>query len=86
MINDKESASNFINNSLNYVNWAFSEFISVFQEVNTIFQYFIIIYKMLMEIYMKKYNLRLCTKLNCFHVQFKRHSFETYFYKIFLFT
>lgn len=35
--NDRESASNFINNSLNYLNWAFSEFISLFQEVNTIF-------------------------------------------------
>jgi len=30
---DKETASNFINNSLNYLNWAFSEFISLFQEV-----------------------------------------------------
>lgn len=31
--NDREIASNFINSSLNYLNWAFSEFISLFQEV-----------------------------------------------------
>ncbi|XP_060863040.1 E3 ubiquitin-protein ligase RNF123-like [Metopolophium dirhodum] len=33
---DKEMASNFINNSLNYLNWAFSEFISLFQEIKDI--------------------------------------------------
>ncbi|XP_026823070.1 E3 ubiquitin-protein ligase RNF123-like [Rhopalosiphum maidis] len=33
---DRETASNFINNSLNYLNWAFSEFISLFQEVKYI--------------------------------------------------
>ncbi|CAH1725712.1 unnamed protein product [Aphis gossypii] len=33
---DKETASNFINNSLNYLNWAFSEFISLFQEIKDI--------------------------------------------------
>lgn len=31
--NNKETALNFMNNSLNYLNWAFSEFISLFQEV-----------------------------------------------------
>lgn len=31
--NDKDTASHFINSSLNYLNWTFSEFISLFQEV-----------------------------------------------------
>ncbi|XP_050527648.1 E3 ubiquitin-protein ligase RNF123-like isoform X2 [Daktulosphaira vitifoliae] len=33
---DKYLASNFLNNSLNHLNWAFSEFISLFQEVKDI--------------------------------------------------
>ncbi|VVC25271.1 Concanavalin A-like lectin/glucanase domain,SPRY domain,Zinc finger, RING-type,B30.2/SPRY domain [Cinara cedri] len=36
IINNREIASNFMNNSLNYLNWAFSEFISLFQEVKDI--------------------------------------------------
>jgi hypothetical protein len=37
--NDKEMASQFINNSLKYLNGSFSDFIILFNEVYTIFKY-----------------------------------------------